>query len=42
MEHVMVRPHGLSQPEGIGVGLEDVGFGHGFISQELSAKGILD
>lgn len=33
MEHVMVRPHGLSQPEGIGVGLEDMGFGHGFISQ---------
>ena len=29
----MVRPHGLSQPEGIGVGLEDMGFGHGFISQ---------
>ena len=33
MEHVMVRPHGLSQPERIGVGLDEVGFGHGFVSQ---------
>ena len=50
MEHVMVRPRGLPQPERIGVGLEDVGLAHGFIPQlvvnaapgDSAVAGILD